>query len=449
MLFNDFKDKLFSDAKERGFADCELFYTANKNFSVRIFKGEIAEYKNSNTLGVGFRGTYDNQMGYSYSEHLDESVINKLLDEAIANASVVEEPDVEKLYEGDKEYPEVNTFNPALDDVTAEEKINKAIELDKYVTNADPRIKMADYCTVATSESESAIANSYGLNLSSKNNMAIAYIMARAEENDIVKSGMEFWKGRDFSEFDYKKVGDKAVKDAIDQLGAKSMPSGQYPVVLNNDTANQVFTTFLQIFYAENAQKGFSLLSKDRIGEKLAADIVTLRDDAICEYSIEASSFDAEGVAAQNKAIIENGELKTLLYNTKSAAKDGVKSTGNASKPGFGGMIGTSAHNFYLVPGKKSFDELIANITEGVLITDLAGLHSGTNPVSGDFSVSASGFLIKDGKVDRPVEQITLAGNFYEVLKNIEDIASDLRFFMGRSGMPSVLVKGLNIAGNE
>ncbi|MCL2286171.1 MAG: TldD/PmbA family protein, partial [Firmicutes bacterium] len=160
--------------------------------------------------------------------------------------------------------------------------------------------------------------------------------------------------------------------------------------------------------------------------------------------------FDAEGVATQNKAIIENGVLKTLLYNTKSAEKDGVKSTGNASKAGFGGAIGTGTTNYYLVPGEKSYDELVQGLEKGVIITEMAGLHSGVNAVSGDFSVSAEGYFVENGKIVKPVEQITVAGNFYELLKNIETVGSDLRFHSlgsGGIGMPSVLVNGLSIAG--
>jgi PmbA protein len=273
--------------------------------------------------------------------------------------------------------------------------------------------------------------------------------MIRAEENGIMKSGMEFWRGRDFDDFDYKALVKKAVDQAIGYLGAESVPTGEYSVVFNNDTAKDIFQVFSRVFIAESGQKGFSLLNKEKIGETIAAPFVTLRDDGVTNLNpLDSMAFDAEGVATQQKAVIEGGVLKTLLYNTKAAAKDGVKSTGNAAKSGFGGAVTTSCTNFYLVPGTQSFDELLATMGDGLLITELAGLHSGTNIVSGDFSVSADGFLVEGGKIVRPVEQITIAGNFYELLKSITAIASDLRFSVnGSIGMPSFLSGGLRVAG--
>jgi len=450
MNFDTFKAAIFARAKEKGFADYELYFSGGTSFSVRVLNGEIAEYKNTNSEGVGFRGTFNGKMGYAFSEIMSEEIIDAMLTNAAANAGIIEEKEVETLYPGDDKYPEVNSFNPALDAVDAGQKIEWALEMEKYAKSLDPRVKMADYCTVANSDTQMAMGNSYGLNLAQKSNMAIAYIIARVEENGVTKSGYEYWNGRDFADFDYKKLADKAVKKALSYLGATSMESGALPVVFNNDTAHDIFGVFSRVFMAENGQKGFSLLNKDRLGEAIAAPHITLRDDGVCADSLGSMAFDAEGVATQQKAIIENGTLKTLLYNIKSAGKDGVKSTGNAAKQGHGGAITSSYNNFYLQPGTTSFDELIASVEKGVLITEMAGLHSGANSVSGDFSFSADGFLIEGGKIARPIEQITVAGNFYELLKNIQTIGSDLRFqSMGKGGvgMPSLLVDGLSISG--
>ncbi|MCL1787642.1 MAG: TldD/PmbA family protein [Defluviitaleaceae bacterium] len=450
MTFEAFRDELFAQAKAKGFADYELYYTAGDSFSVRVYQGEIAEYKNTATEGAGFRGTFGGKMGYAYTENLDSEIIPKLLENAAANAGIIEDEEVEKLYHGDDKYPDVVSYDPALNTVDTAQKIQWALDLEKYVLSLDPRVKMADYCTVSTGEGHMAMANSYGLNLSKKYNMGNAYVIARVEENGQNKSGYEYWAGRDFADFDYKKLAEKAVKEALASLGATSIPSGQYPVILDQNTTKDILGVFTSVFMAENCQKGFSLLNKSRLGETIAAPHITLRDDGVTDLSLGSMAFDAEGVATQNKAVIENGVLKTLLYNTKSAEKDGVKSTGNASKGGFGGAIGTSVTNFYLVPGTKSYDDLVAGLDKGVVITDMAGLHSGVNPVSGDFSVSADGYYVENGKIVKPVEQITVAGNFYDLLKNIETVGADLRFHSGGSGgigAPSILVNGLSVAG--
>jgi len=450
MTFQEFKQELFAKAKEKGFTDYEVLFLGSDGFSVRVFEGEITEYKSTANQGVGFRGTYGGKMGYASSEKMDASIIDPMLENAAANAQIIEDEEIEKLYPGDESYPEVNAYSPTLCEVSAADKIKWALEMEAYAKSLDPRVKMADFCTIGNQESEMAMANSYGLDLSQKRNMASAVIFARVEENGVMKSSMEYWTGRDFSELDYKALAKKAVDDALSNLGAKSIPTGEYTIAFDNTTARNLFSVFSGIFMAENAQKGFSLLNKDKVGTQIAAPLVTLRDDGVCDLSLGSMAFDAEGVATKQKAIIENGELKTLLYNLKSAAKDGVKSTGNASKAGLGGAIGTSCTNYYLVPSETSFDDMIADVKEGVIITGMAGLHSGINPVSGDFSVSADGFLIEDGKKSKPVEMITIAGNFYEVLKNITAVGSDLHFHsmgQGGMGMPSILVEGIRVSG--
>ncbi|MCL2363632.1 MAG: TldD/PmbA family protein [Defluviitaleaceae bacterium] len=450
MTFESFKAEIFARAQAKGFTDYELFQSGGTSFSVRVFDGEIQEYKNAASEGIGFRGTYNGKMGYAASELMALEVIDQMLDNAAANATIIEDETVEILYPGDASYSEVNAYNPALDEVDAGQKITWALEMEAYAKSLDPRVKMADFCTVTNSNAAMSIANSHGLDLTRKSNVAMAYVIARVEENGVMKSGQAWWAGRDFADFDYKKIADDAVKKALSYLGATSIESCEVPIVFDNETTRDFFGVFTSIFMAENGQKGFSLLNKDKLGETIAAPHVTLRDDGICTDSLGSMAFDAEGVATQQKAIIENGVLTSLLYNLKSAAKDGVKSTGNAAKQGHGGAITTSTTNFYLQPSDKSFDDLLAGIERGVLITEMAGLHSGANAVSGDFSFSAEGFLIENGKLIQPLEQITVAGNFYELLKNIDAVGNDLRFRSmggGGMGMPSIKVNGLKISG--
>jgi len=448
--FESFRDELFAQAKTKGFVDYEIFYSAGNDFSVRVLDGNIEEYKNTSNEGIGFRGTFEGKMGYAYTEKLSEDTITPLLENAMANAQIIEDEDVENLYPGDESYPEVDSYSDVLNVMEASEKIQLALDMESYAKSLDPRVKMIDYCTIITGESHSAIANSYGLNVKQKCNIGAAFFIARVEENGSVKSAMDYWTGRDFKDFDYKVYAKKIVDEALALLGAESIPSGEYPVILDKSVASDIVEGFASVFMADKAQKGFSLLNKDKVGEEIASSIVTLRDDGVTDLSLGNLAFDAEGVSTQNKAVIENGILKTMLYNTKAATKDGVKSTGNASKQGLGGAIETSVTNFYVVPGETSLNDMVAGLEKGVYITDVAGLHSGMNPISGDFSVSADGFLIEDGKISRPVEQITVAGNFYELLKNIKTVGNDLRIYSfgsGGVGIPSLLISSLNISG--
>ena len=457
MTYTDFKDALFAEAKAYGFSDWEIYHTAGNSFSVKVFDGEITEYKNTDSVGLSFRGTYNGRMGYAFTEKLDPEIIPRLVKNAADNAGVIEGDEIEKLYPGDMVYPEINSYNPALKNVSAKEKIDLALALEKCTYAQDPRVKSIDYCQLGTLESTVNIANSFELDLSNKSNFAYAYVVARVEDNGITKTGFEVWHGNDLGQFSYKDVAGTAVKRAVSYLGAESVESATYPVIFDNRSACDLMASFASVFFAENAQKGFSLL-KDKKGETIAASHITLRDDPqgpeLNGHKYETFggiSFDSEGVATKQKAVIENGVLKTLLYNTKSAAKDGTVSTGNGFKPSFRAAVSTACTNFYIVPSDISPEKMQEDIKLGVLITEMDGLHAGINSISGDFSISSSGFLIEDGKITRSVEQITVAGNFYNLLKDIQCVGNDLRFDMpsasGTFGMPSILVPDLPVSG--
>ena len=185
-------------------------------------------------------------------------------------------------------------------------------------------------------------------------------------------------------------------------------------------------------------------------GEKIAADCVTLTDDPTTDFGFGSRAFDAEGVAGRRTVVVENGTLKTLLYNLETAHKAGVESTGNASKGGYTSPIGISVSNFTLTPGEKTLEQLAGKMGEGLIITEVSGLHAGANAVTGDFSLMAKGYLVEGGKQGRAVNGVTVSGNFYELLKNIEEPGCDVyRNMFGEAiSAPSVLMgKPMSVAG--
>jgi PmbA protein len=246
-------------------------------------------------------------------------------------------------------------------------------------------------------------------------------------------------------------VGKKAALKALETLGATPVPSGKYKVVLENDCAGSLLNVFFDAFSADASHKGFSLL-KGKLGEKVAADCVTIIDDPLIPWAMGSQPFDSEGVACYSKTVVENGVLKTFLHNLKTARKDGVKPTGNGYKGGYNAPLGIGPTNFFIKPCEQSPEELFAKAGDGLIITDFQGLHAGANPVSGEFSLQAQGFVIKDGKKDRPVELITVSGNFFRLLENIIAVADDLDFENPRGistiVSPSILVDSLDIAGS-
>lgn len=444
------KNEILKAAKDSGFQDCEVYYEGGKSFEVMIYEGEIAHYENSAQKGLSFRGRYQGKMGYAYTEKIDLSVIPFLLEEAKENASIIEEETEELLYPGENIYPQVEGYAPQLAQVTAEEKIEAAKAMERAARQEDSAVENVDYCLTGYGESTLAIANTKGLDVSYRSNMATGYISVIASRDGSIKTGGEYWVGSRWEDFDGCALGKAAAKEATSHLGASTIVSGVYQAALKNSVMADLLATFSGVFFGENAQKGFSLL-KEKQGQQIASQVVTLRDDGLYENGYATAPFDSEGVACKNKAVIENGVLKTLLYNLKTAKIDGVDSTGNGFKASYKSPVLTACTNFYLEKGAQSPEELLKEMNDGILITEVAGLHSGANSISGDFSLSAEGFLVKNGVVDRPIEQITIAGNFYQLLKDIVKVADDLRFNMptgnGAVGSPMVLVSKLHISG--
>ncbi|MCL2698681.1 MAG: TldD/PmbA family protein [Defluviitaleaceae bacterium] len=444
----DFKQKLFDRASAAGFSDCEIYYRRGRTFESHVFKGEVSDYKNSGFEGLAFRGTYKSKMGYAYTERMSVDVIDEVISNAAANAGIIDDPDA-GLCRETGEYP-ANAYNEALNDIDQERKIETALAMERAALAYDPRIKSVPYCVVGTAEDEVKIANTYGLELAHKRNFALAYVYPQAEANGKTKLSGELWHGARWEDFSPEALAAKAAGRSLSYLNAEPVKSGRYKILLSNETAAGLLKVYSGVFFAEAVQKGFSLL-KDKLGEAMASPVLNIRDDAVCGKSLGCIPFDAEGVAAQNKAVVENGVLKTYLYNLKSAAKDNALSTGNGFRNGIHGAITTACTNFYIVPSNKENTDMLASLGDGLYITELSGLHSGTNAVSGDFSLSASGFQISDAKIKRPVEQITIAGNFFGLLRDTADVGADLRFGMpsrmGTIGAPSVLINGLEVSG--
>ena len=450
MDIKEFKDKLFQRAKEEGFTDYEIYYINGDSFRVSVYEGEIDQYSVNTDIGLSFRGMFDGKMGYSYTEVLDDDALEMLIKNAKENALTIEDEDIEVIY-GEKDvYPKVDSYNEGLERVDVSKKIDLAMKLEKEAKGQSDKVKSIDDCIVASGKGERYISNSKGLDLSHISNMIYALVSAVVEDDGKVNTAYSFKATYDFNEIDTKKLAEEAVTKALSYMGAQSVPSGKYGVIIKNDVMADILETFSGIFSAYSVQKELSLL-KGKLKTKIASDKVTLIDDPLMEKGLASIPFDDEGVAAYTKAVIGEGMLNTYLYNLKTAKKDGVESTGNAAKASYASPIGTSPSNFYIKPGNNDIDELKKLLGKGLLITEVQGLHSGANTVSGDFSLGAKGFLIKDGLIERPVEQITIAGNFYKILLDIVDLGSDLKFGIpsGSScfGSPSIIVKEMSVAG--
>lgn len=446
MELNLFVKELFSKAQEEGFSEYEVYYVDRESLSISVYKEEVEKYNLNNSAGLSFRGKFGDRIGYSYTEILDEDAIEMLVKKAKENVLAIENNDIQFIYEGDKEYKEISTYHEELEDIPADKLINIAISMEKEAKKYCNKVESFSGCSVSYSSGKYGIINSKGLNLSNKSNLLTAYVVPIVKDLDKMYDGCGYVVAKSLNDVKPDKIAKMGVDEALSKIGGTSIASGNYKVIINNEAMVSLLSTFAGIFSGDAVQKGLSLL-KDKEGEIIAADIVNLVDDPHLEDGLASVSFDDEGVATLKTYLIKNGKLNSLLHNLKTANKAGVKSTGNGFKSSYSSPISVSPTNFYIEPGINSLEEMTKKINKGLIITDFAGLHSGANSITGDFSLAAKGFYIEDGIKTHPVEQITVAGNFFTLLNNIEEIGSDLKFPMSSVGSPSIVIKELSIAG--
>lgn len=447
MTYQDFKKAVIGVSEEMQVTDYELYYTESESASVDTYKQEVKEYSTDTGLGVCYRCIRGGKAGYASTENLTEEEARSLVLRALENVKSIESGEESFIHEKGDTYaalPESTGKEPA-----GAELVEAALLLQKEMYAADSRVADGTQSYVAYGKNSYALCNSKGLDLEDRGAYALCMAYAQIPDGEEMYNGGERRDGR-LEDFDMKEIAAKAVEDAVSTIGAQSVPSGKYNVVFTGHAFAQLLTTYDSVFSAEEAQKGMSLL-KDKEGEKIAADIVTVADDPMHPESLVKRTFDGEGVATYKKNVIENGTLKTLLHNLSTAARAGVKSTGNGQKASYSSTVGVGPFTFYLEPVEGSREELLAAADNGICIKEVSGLHAGANPITGDFSLLAEGYRFEGGKKTVPVKNITVSGNFFTVLKEIERVGTDMKFIItaggGKCGSPSVLVRDMTIAG--
>ena len=442
MNIREFSDRVLAAAQAAGIDPAEISHSSSASFTVRARLGELENYQVSDRISLSLRGSVNGRIGTASTQAIDEDSIDLLVRGVIESAELIETDEQDDILPPDAHYETVVNMKPELEDVTAQQKIALALELDKLVCAADERIT-PQHSVVSSASGTFSLRNSLGLDLEHANNMIYAYTGVMAKEEGRTATGMKLLWGYGLEDVGAKAIADGAVEEALSKVNAGRMKSGAYPVVIRNGAMADLLSTFSGMFSADNAQKGLSLLN-GREGETVASGCVTLVDDPLMPMGLGSCPFDREGAATYKKNVIENGVLTTLLHNRKTAKKAGVRTTGNAAGAGR-----VAPSNFYIAPGEKTEAQLLEEMGDGLYLTEVSGLHAGANPVSGDFSLLSRGFEVRGGKCVRAVEQFTVAGNFYKLLESIEAVGSDLLFEGSPIGSPCVKVTSLSVAGEN
>lgn len=432
----------FEKAKEAHIEELELSIISGYSLSFSWFRGELESYTTSKTRELSARGTYHGKAGYVNSEKIDRSTIDYVISKIKENASVNNSADEIIIFKGSEKYHKKNVYNPNLSKISINDKIAllKAIEIK--IKNADERISDVE---IGYSEScdEYILMNSYGLKLKDKNNAFSIYASAVATGSDgATKTGDKYLISSDLESFNIDEFCQEVVDKTISQLNGEPCVSKKYKAILNPQVVSSLLHFFISNAIADEVQKNTSLF-KGKLHQQVASRKITIEERPLDKTPF-FRYFDDEGVATYNKKIINRGTLETYLYNLATAKKDGVTSTGNGFRGG--GKVGTSCSHIVLKPGKKSEEELFSLVGNGIYITDVEGLHAGMNAQSGNFSLQAKGFLIEDGKKTKPVCLITVAGNLFELFKDVKEVANNLSN-VGSTYAPSIYVKKLAVSG--
>lgn len=445
MEFDAFVKTLLLRAQAAGIADAEVYYASGDALRVYVREQKIEDYTVSARAGLSFRGLVGGRMGYASTEALDEAAVGLLVQGVLETASLIDSQDAQDIYPGGDGYPQVAPSGEALASVPPQALIERALSMERAMTGEGIKV---DQSVLQLAMGEVRIVNTYGLNLRHRDGAVYASASLIARKGEHTADGYCLdWSG-DLDYLDTQAIARRAVSEARFMLDAISVPSGEYEVIFSREAMADLLETFSGVFSAENAHKHLSLLA-GRVGEQVAAPCVTLVDDPLLPGGPQTCPFDAEGVASYTKDVVKDGVLRTLLHNRKTAREDGVASTGNASKASYGAPVRVSPTNFFFKPGERTLEALMQEMGAGLVITEVSGLHAGANPLSGDFSLLSKGFLVEDGRRAQAVEQITVAGNFYALLKNVKAVASDLKFFTGGAGGTSVWAGRMSVAGNK
>ncbi len=423
----------------------EVFLRASSSTSIEVKDQKVDAFDRARDVGAGLRVLLDGRMGFAFTTDFSDSALKTLAQAAVTNARYTEPDPYQSLPEKPaRSYQPVTIYDPDIVNLSEKEKIDRVMAMERAAYSVDPRIKRIRKASAGFSSTETLILNTGGAEVSYQSTACSSSIEAVAEDKGESQAGSDFDVNRFYRKLEIEEVARRAAQRALDLLGAKHIDSVKAPVILDATVAQEFLAIMASGLSAENVQKKKSLFT-GRLDTMIASPVVTIYDDGLLTGGLGSAPSDDEAVPMQKKTVIEDGRLALFLHNTCTANKDKTVSTGNGVRGGFKGIPGVGITNLYIDPGECTLGGIIKQAEQGLLVTEVMGMHT-ANPISGDFSVGATGFWVEDGKKAFPVREITIAGNILDLMKNVEVVGCDIRF-SGRIGSPSLLLKELSIGG--
>ncbi len=427
-------------AQTRGGEQLEAYVGRSTDTQVRVYRGEVEQLAVADSLGVGVRIVDEGRQGFAYCGTFDPEALAEAVNEARDNAAFGEPDDAAGLAEPDGVEPaDLDLWRPGLAAVPTDRKVALAVELERALLATDPRIVGVESCDYGDSLGETAVVTTTGIRRSSRATGCELVAFSLAGDDDETQTGFGFSLGRAFEDLDVEAAARDAADRALRMLGATKPPSGRFAVVLDPWVTAQLVGIIAGTLGAEEVIKARSLFA-GREGEQVAAPFVTLTEDPTDARSWGASPVDAEGLATRPVRLIEGGVLQGFVHSMWTARRLGTRSTGSAVRAGFKSTPTAGCRAVTLTPGERDAPALLADVGDGVLVQEVSGLHSGVNPISGDFSSGAQGLRIRDGALAEPLREFTIASTIQRLLHDMVAVGSDLTWLpMSAAGMTLVV----------
>src|SRR5438093_2527690 len=434
-------------AMNSGATAAECVIREGDEFSTLVRLGQVETLKESGSKAIGVRVFNGKRAASTYSSDFSREGLDRMLKSALELSRITSEDP----YAGIPELEQLGSISGDLDlyyadvySLPGEERISYARRTEKAALDYDPRIKNSEGGSFDAATGHKVLANSHGfVGEYRRSYCSVAAVPIAQSEDGGMQRDYWFSVARSLSRLEpAEQVGRIAAQRTVRRLGARKAKTAQVPIVFDPMVANSILDHIFEGVNGDSVYRGASFLA-GKLGQKIAGDNVTVIDDGTMPGGFGTSPFDGEGVPTRRTVVIENGVLKSYLLNTYTAKKLGLQTTANASR-GLAGTPGIGPGNYFLQPGTRTPQQLIADVQEGLYVTEFLGM--GVNLVTGDYSRGASGLWISGGELTYPVEEITVAGNLKDIFFNISDIANDLEF-RGSVACPTIRIDGLTVGG--
>jgi PmbA protein len=426
--------------------EIEVACSFGRSRTIRVYDGEVESLTTADNAGIGVRVLVEGREGFASAGSLDGDVVADMLSEARDNARFAEADPYVGIAQPDGVEPvDIDLWRHGVADTPDQTKIDLALELERRVRTAEPRITGVRTAGYGDSDGSFALASTAGIEAATRATSASISVQALAADGDRTQTGFAYDAAREPKDLDLDRVVKRAVSKAVDLLGATKPQTAKVDLVLDQHLAATIVGLIAGTLTGDRVLKGRSPFA-NRVGEQVAAGSLSFADDATNPDSLGADSHDGEGLACRRVPLVIGGVLQGFLYDSYTGRRSGSGSTGSAVR-GTRGLPSPGLHALQVSPGSGSLDDLIASVDHGMLVFSLAGLHSGVNPVSGDFSVGVEGRMIRNGELAEPVSECTVGSTLQRLLLDVTAIGDDLLHLPSGVSTPSLVIGGVALSG--